>query len=641
MTKKTRSSFSANDNNKHGSLSLEGKTPIIYNGTAQLLSEVTVKKTVINDTDVYLKTQLSQDNYLILNPNNVFFENEAGFTCTDDAGDGSTLPDADMAQNKNYQSLTGWKTLQARLNWPVYFAQAGTVELWVTLIADSTNVDESGNGATIEIILENYLTGEKQIYISVVKENSEAVHQQQWKVSMPVQEAGIHYISMRASSMPRTEVGIFKQILLTGYSVIGSELIRARWRPAAVHSSFRSTTIPEGEEAILWVVETTQYPGPGGSYSPVTTPFGYIGSSRKKTTGLPTSFNFSVWAFDADEAPIDFIQMPHITAIGNSTAAPSWYGHEGTGVKIRDWDPYADATIATQTIAYSITKGDPTLEPGSEGYYDVYTTYFYSPEQDQWHLYGQCKDTPIENLNTNTTTGSFVEVPGAADKERTGDIVRKVDFKGWVYATDQQWHKIDNFLAIGDKGTTESPLNKAWTMSAAGNAFELSLTGIEHYPYTKEDNIFALSAPAELPAHLEGKTSDDFLPVTIDLSLRNPEQMIFCDSAVIIFNFVGLDDQAEVTLYWGTEDRLTYLETITGATSIAEYTYPAWDKSIPVSVKEGINYVILSGLESGGAYYYRMHGKNISGQVFSDRTGKITRLAKGEETHSVPLTGDI
>ena len=627
MTTRKQHARSHGDNNEYGCFDLRNESPVLYDGNAQIFTDVTTREIEYNGTVFYIQTQASQDDCLILNPNNVFFDDGAGFACTDDAGDGSALPDADMNQHRNYQTINGWKTVQAKLKWPVYFSHAGDLQLWVTLIANNTNVAENGHGATIEVTLENYFTGEEQIYISVVKENSAALHQQQWKVSMPVQGAGIYYISMNANSIPRDEVGVFKKILLTGYSVTGAELIRTRWQPETVKTSFSAAAIPEGEEAVMWVVETTEHAGSGGSYSPVTTPFGQVGSSRKKSTGIPEGYDFIVRAFNENSTPVEFINMPHFIAMGNPSAHAHLSNHKVVNAEITDWDPYTEATVATQTIAYSLKRGDPALNPERDGYYDTYTAYFYSPETDQWHLHARCKNAPIDPLDANTGTGACIINRGLARNRRTGDIPRTVDFKGWVYASDNKWYTIDTFIAEG-VGKSGEPSSMTWRVNDAGNAFELSSTGFQRYPFTALSNVFSLSSPAALPAHLADKTADNFFQPALSVSLQNKVQMVVCEFAVVMFDFSGLDDQTEATLYWGTEDHLTYLETTTGTTKRGTYTYSAWEHSVALTVREGRNYTVLSGLESGKDYYYRIHAKNSSGQAFSDRTGRVTRLAE-------------
>ena len=212
--------------------------------TGQTNTTVTLRKTVIDRKDTYHKVQISPDGFLILTPNNVFFETGHGFTSTDDSGNGANLPDADMTQNKEYQSLIGWTAVGARLDWPVFFLRTGSLYLAIDIIADNSTIDASGNGATIEVILENRETMTTEIKSFVIKENSTAPHYTQAIVSIPVAAEGLYFVSLRATIIPMSQVGTFKKITLSGDSVTASELVRARWRPAAVHLGFTSTELP-------------------------------------------------------------------------------------------------------------------------------------------------------------------------------------------------------------------------------------------------------------------------------------------------------------------------------------------------------------------------------------------------------------
>ncbi len=74
----------------------------------------------------------------------------------------------------------------------------------------------------------------------------------------------------------------------------------------------------------------------------MTTRFGYFAGlfngERKASGGI----NFSMWAASAhsEKAPA-LSDMPHLIATGNSLAEFSGFGHEGSGVKIRNWSPLA------------------------------------------------------------------------------------------------------------------------------------------------------------------------------------------------------------------------------------------------------------------------------------------------------------
>ena len=590
-----------------------------YIGTGQIYTDVTLRKTVIDQRDTYHKVQISPDGFLILTPNNVFFETGHGFAAGEDRGDGAFLPDADMTQNKNYQSLNGWTVAGARLDWPVMFLRTGSLYLKIGIIADSSTIDTNGDGATIEVVLENRDTLVTETKNFIIKENSAAAHYWQKIISIPVSTPGLYFISLRATNIPMSQVGTFKKIMLSGTSVTAAELVRARWRPAAVHLGFTSTELPSTERATMWVIETTQLPGPGGSYSPVSTPFGYIGSSRKKDTGVPTGYNFSLWSFGTSEAHPDFINMSHLYCAGDPDARFSWYGHEGTGVKLRDWDPYANATEATQTLAYVQYEYDPNAEPGEPAYYNDFTSGFYRPEDGTWHIFGRGRTEPASI--SDRTSGAFVEVTGAANKERSGHIPRVVEYRGWVYATDKKWYKIDQFSSSAH-GSDTSPAAKNWEVNAAGDAFEASMTGLAHYSHST--NTYILNNPRETPDYIGDLSPTELLPPPVEIILHSAEQQAICGQAIIPFHLNGADAQLEVILYWGYEDRLTYLETVSGTNDQGAYLYPAWSKKLTIpDAHDGTNHFVFKGLKEGETAYYRIYGKNSKGQAFSNRTGKI------------------
>ena len=116
-----------------------------------------------------------------------------------------------------------------------------------------------------------------------------------------------------------------------------ARLLRTRWRPAAVHTSYSASTCPVAK---LWVFETESLV-PESSYSPMTTEFGYFGAGFGADGRPAGNVNFSMWAASAKSKlapPLD--SVPHLLATGNPDADFSGFGHEGSGVKIRNWSPY-------------------------------------------------------------------------------------------------------------------------------------------------------------------------------------------------------------------------------------------------------------------------------------------------------------
>ncbi len=79
-----------------------------------------------------------------------------------------------------------------------------------------------------------------------------------------------------------------------------------------------------------------------GSYSPITTPFGYYGTAFGADRRSNGGFNFSMWASSAKGKIPPLEKMPHLLVAGSPEAEFSGFGHEGSGVKLRGWLPMPD-----------------------------------------------------------------------------------------------------------------------------------------------------------------------------------------------------------------------------------------------------------------------------------------------------------
>ena len=206
-------------------------------------------------------------------------------------------------------------------------------------------------------------------------------------------------------------------------------------------------------------------------------------------------------------------------------------------------------------------------------------------------------------------------------RKEVGISPRVVEYRGWVYATDKNWYKVDQFSSSGG-GSDTAPTTKNWEVNAAGDAFEASMTGLAHYATL--NTAFTLSNPRATPDYIGNLSPSELLPPPIEITLHSAEQQAICGQTIIPFHLSGADAQLEVILYWGYEDRLTYLETVSGTNDNGPYSYPAWDRNTTIpDARNGTNRFVFKGMREGETIYYRIYGKNSKGQAFSDRTGKI------------------
>ena len=78
---------------------------------------------------------------------------------------------------------------------------------------------------------------------------------------------------------------------------------------------------------------------------------------------------FSLWSYGRGQAEPPIEQLSHLLAIGNRDATFGGFGHEGTGVKIRDWDPLTGHKGQRQVLALRVVPSET---------YDTYYSYFIS-----------------------------------------------------------------------------------------------------------------------------------------------------------------------------------------------------------------------------------------------------------------------
>ena len=275
-----------------------------------------------------------------------------------------------------------------------------------------------------------------------------------------------------------TEPGTIESIELSGPAIAGAQLLRARWRPAAIHSGFRSSDLGTAQSR-LWIMEVRPIFGEKDFYSPITTPFGYFGSTFKAdhTSG---GINFSMWSFQRGAAEPPIAQLSHLLAVGSAQATFGHFDHEGTGVKLRDWNPYEGQKIASTVLALRIEPGKP---------YDTYTGWFLDQQTRQWRLYASGRKWSEKRSVENLLPGCFVEVPGPPHIQRTGHIMRAADFRGWCRDDKGKWHQLDTMNGSKADANREQT-NCLWSLSNDG-WFRMAMGGITHYRYPKGVDITA------------------------------------------------------------------------------------------------------------------------------------------------------
>lgn len=175
-----------------------------------------------------------------------------------------------------------------------------------------------------------------------------------------VTQEGICFIILVAISISGETVGRLQDLILTREDSANKiSVIRTRFSPFPIHARMFSSTLEEPYNAET-VISESLYKSlvyNAEAYSPTTSPFGYIGSTRNAQTGSPTNYNFSLWGFGDTSTPPVSSKMPFLIHASYKDAEYSWFGNEGTGVKFLNWNPYADKELANanpvQRVGYS------------------------------------------------------------------------------------------------------------------------------------------------------------------------------------------------------------------------------------------------------------------------------------------------
>lgn len=432
-------------------------------------------------------------------------------------------------------------------------------------------------------------------------------------VAMTTQSKTFHHLSIAAG---KTTV-MLKRLTGAGAPQIEeialtleepARLLRARWRPAAVHTRYAASTCPVSK---LWVFETRSLL-PETSYSPMTTEFGYFGAGFGADGRPAGNVNFSMWAASAKSKtapPLDAV--PHLLATGNPEADFSGFGHEGSGVKLRNWSPYLHHPESVVQALRVETIGNR----------NVFYGYLFDERIQRWMLFAAgskpiSEGKPLESLRLS----SFCEIPGPAARQRSGDTQRIIQRRGWVLDENHQWHPVDtqHFRTDGEPvskqiGTTTD----GWLTMATG--------GMERVKPPRE---VTLNEPAPRPGYLAHLDELFALPVEFD---NRSVTDVTATTGTITYQFTDAGPNARATLYYGETDCFTAVprdlhgtehkgvstQMLTRDRTWAHHTAPraVVDKTVEWT---------LPDLNPGKRYFFRLFVVNDAGKSWDFSSGSFT-----------------
>ncbi len=521
----------------------------------------------------------------------------------------------DLYRNVSFGHLLKGRESSGTARWHLWINQPGEVRASFHFTVPES---DSGHEWTIRL-------GEQSHTFTAATSGPETPQPRQ--LTFNVSEPGHHEFAIDCTTTPPADDTLIHYIRLEGAAMEEAKILRARWRPAAEHQGYAapdSCVAPD-----IWVFESEAVT-PASSYSPITTPFGYFGTSfnQEGKVNAGAGINFSMWLArqNATSAP-PIERMPFIFATGIPGADFETFHHEGTGVKLRNAVAYpdgADRVILAMRMEF---------EGGRHYFYG----YFFDETVKRWRLFAagtraHDPDRREPDLESGLLrrTGSFVEVPGPPARERSGDIVRIVRRRGWFIDRDLSVHRAQmepprHGLAVARgralRDLIEDDINNVYTPRFSHYMDDFARDGWIASHAGGIENHLALALPrdpAEVPRGRPGPLPEYLQPGMIEDLMRLPVTFgapqvsdITSTSATIRYPIEETGPNSRAILYYGTVDALTYTprEITRGSPALREMFSPerTWQHATPESeVRAGDNVFQLTGLQPGTEYHFRL-----------------------------------
>jgi hypothetical protein len=427
------------------------------------------------------------------------------------------------------------------------------------------------------------------------------------EITLPVR-VGKQTIEFRRDGGHKTTTSV-KSLTLSGDHVEHLKLLRARWRPAAIHTRYGATGC---EEPVMWVFESRSA-CEVSSYSPMTTGFGYFGATFGAGRRAAGEVNFSMWAVSQkagkDNLP-PLADMPHLLATGNPEAEFSGFGHEGAGVKIRNWTPYAHQPG-------SVIQA---LRVENNGIYHTYYGYLFDEREKRWVLYAMGNKIPKKNAPAKVRATSFCEVPGPPQVERTGDLERVIERRGWLFDGEGKMFPVDQMATKAHYQNHEiSMSDDHW--------FQMKTGGLD---FREVPGKVASDFKHPLPEYLKPEAFKQLYELPTNIGKSEVGQ-VTGNSATITYPVKKAGTRATGVLWFGAVDGITFVPRKLHGTErgrMSEDLFSkdrVWSFQTPEKeMKNGKNLFSLGGLKPGTKYFYRLFVKNERGKCWASESDSFT-----------------
>ena len=573
---------------------------------------------VVNEDGMRIsyRGQPAKEGVLLLTASNGFFDN--GFAAAGRTDDLAVREQDQGFIKASYTRLVAGRGTQCTARWYLWCPKAGNIDL--DFHYQSSETVEHPWRLTVGDQSREFTTAGAEESVAKVP------------LSFAVTTPGEVQVTLEMLGDVRRGVSIHG-LKLSGSAITEAKLLRVRYRPSAVHAKFRP---PEGcTKSIMWVFES-QAGSNVSSFSPMTTPFGYFGAkfSQGRASG---TVNFSVWPNGSQ-----------LIATGYPSGGFGGFNHEGSGVKMRGGQPFGHYEEKPERVIQA-------LRVEGTGQYVTYYGYLFDEVQDRWRLYASVQ-VPRKKQKTWGMeagigwAGSFCEIPGAPNRQRSGDKLRVIKRRGWFYSGETE--KFYQVRRAGGERTiqwVDSPedlpelthqtagRNKYVTFDDAGWCV-LSTGGIECFSHTdlrvkgvSKADTSSSQARHPVPHYLSPeKVSQLFeLPVEFgeaavaDVASQQQE-------ATITYDLKKLGPNARAKLFYGTKDAGTTARdeeiNAMGAfkSGVVTPDQALWESVTEEAVRVGENRFHLTGLKRDTTYYYRLFVIHDQGKSWAFQSGSFS-----------------
>jgi hypothetical protein len=468
---------------------------------------VTVRNTGVGDTTARGQVAVNPVGRLFLTANEGFFTNASTDVRAVITAQPKDLDDDPLNNNKYFSRVEQLhNATKDELRWHFKSTAQKPMPLHLHVVFDHEEGQHAPQGpqAEFKVLLHRYTESGQKLLVCEHKAAPTWAHGRLGlSFEVPSVEKGLFQVAIHPTlnAVAAETFSVVRAVVEQQSKLI---VIRERWRPEACHLNFKCSELAPNADVDAWVFTVQKLAG-DTAYIAITTPFGYVGIliNQDGKVELKDGLNFSLWGHKRNTPEPPLHQLPHILCIEDPKAKFGTFGHEGHGVKVKDF-PHLWSDNTTQAYTFALTTEPDQDHEFEDGRLHAFTVSVWdeNSQPKQFRRFAEARFfTELHPHHVNLMLRGFVEVAGAADRNRTGDSRRVVKFTGCAHERlSNTWREIDQILIPKD-----GPSNKFRQVRKA-RYFAAGMGGVLQNKQRSNDRWARLpGTPSQVPefvAHL-------------------------------------------------------------------------------------------------------------------------------------------